>query len=869
MTNEHPWQKRAFHSVYRDHHGLASNKWSHYPFIYDQILARHLDAGRALVLLEIGVQNGGSLEIWKKYLPPGTELHGVDIDPRCLELEFIDGIHFHHGSAADVDFINRVFADTTFDIIIDDGSHQCADVITAFINLFKKLNPGGIYITEDLHTSFNKKWGGGLYRKDSSIEFFKRFADTVNYGYFTADDFLSLADKSPFLSGYREEIASICFYDSVCAITKFARPKQTAFIPILAGESFPVEAFKNPENIMAANHPEAMSRAEAMYATGNAPASPRDEADILAGREKLLSQGIEAFRLGCFAEADALFSDLQHQTPKDPRPLAWRAFIRARKGNPQEAREFFARAQRLAPERADLMAAMGENFLQTGDAALAVEYLREALAIQPDLWMVYPAMAQSLFQSGQGEEAVALLESASSIDSPARDNIRHTLVCMLAQRGDLDGLTQADRRFSTGMQDDLLAARGLAWSDPTGEQLIAVLEQIQNRLAALTPESFRETGNAAPVARPADAPIHIAFLLGDIAREARLGRLDTLLAHLPAQDFILTLLCNDKRIYRMPDTSGNTSLNFLLFDHILPIDHENNSLAFLHQSLHRLAPDILIDLEAYGPEDSPALFARAPVPHKLLWGETPLPPLLPACRTLAGTDLGIDGHLPCVPLPGPGDVYNFPELPLDMPDAPDADRPAFACLGAANRLNGDSWRLFAEVLATHDDATLLLNLGPLGHEAKIFIRGHFTRIGIAPERLRFTRARNAEELCRLWRSVDVGLCPPIDSGDPALPAALWMGKPCIVLDSPLPWSRRAAVLLAAAGAAHWIARDTEEYVALARQLAHGPRPAPDPALRARMQQRGLNDPASFARGFAAAMRSLVHGTPSLAPETPP
>ncbi|MDR1661402.1 MAG: hypothetical protein LBR95_03095, partial [Azoarcus sp.] len=485
----------------------------------------------------------------------------------------------------------------------------------------------------------------------------------------------------------------------------------------------------------------------------------------------------------------------------------------------------------------------------------------------------YPALAQSLFQTGQAEEAIALLESAALVDSPASGDIRHTLVSMLSQCGETGKLAQLCLRFSTGIQDDLLAARGFAWTDPTGEWLVAALEQIQDRLAALPPhcEAQRDAAIHAAVQPPAtpeqSAPIHIAFLLGDVVREARLDRLDALLAHLPAQDFILTLFCSDKRLEAPLSALEGVSLNFLLFDAILIIDRDADKLATF-QYLPEAAPEVLIDLEAYGPEDSPMLLARAPIPHKLLWGETPLPPLLPTCQTLAGARLGIEEQFPCASLPGLGEVYDFPEIPFESPDE-SAVGPAFACLDAANRIGDDGWRLFAEALGAHPKATLLLNLGALKHEAKDFIRARFARFGIAPERLRFVRAGNSEELCRLWQSVDFGLCPPIDGGGPALPAALWMGKPCLALDSPLPWSRRAAVLLEAAGAARWIARDAAEYVALARHLAHEAPRAPDPALRAQIKQLGLNDPASFARGFAEALRALARGAQTASPETRP
>src|SRR5215510_14899693 len=93
------WKRQSYYDVYRNHQEYAGHKWTHYPFVYDQIFDRYLDAGKPLCLLEIGVQNGGSLEIWKKYLPPGSEIHGIDINTKCLELVFSDDIHFHLGSA--------------------------------------------------------------------------------------------------------------------------------------------------------------------------------------------------------------------------------------------------------------------------------------------------------------------------------------------------------------------------------------------------------------------------------------------------------------------------------------------------------------------------------------------------------------------------------------------------------------------------------------------------------------------------------------------------------------------------------------------------------------------------------------------------
>jgi len=48
------------------------------------------------------------------------------------------------------------------DIVIDDGSHVGDHILTTFSALFPRLNPGGIYVVEDLCTSFIAAYGGAI-----------------------------------------------------------------------------------------------------------------------------------------------------------------------------------------------------------------------------------------------------------------------------------------------------------------------------------------------------------------------------------------------------------------------------------------------------------------------------------------------------------------------------------------------------------------------------------------------------------------------------------------------------------------------------------------------------------------------------------
>lgn len=122
--------------------------------------------------------------------------------------------------------VKNHFTDLQFDIIIDDGSHVCADVINTFYALFSLLRPSGVYLVEDLHTSYCKRYGGSYLSKQSSMEFFKQLADLVNFYHIKDPQFkknLSTQDLYIF-----QWLQSISFYDSVAVINKLKKPRKNS-----------------------------------------------------------------------------------------------------------------------------------------------------------------------------------------------------------------------------------------------------------------------------------------------------------------------------------------------------------------------------------------------------------------------------------------------------------------------------------------------------------------------------------------------------------------------------------------------------------------------------------------------------------------
>ena len=141
-----------FENYFNLHAGRQVDKWRHYFPIYD----RHLGPFQATAqrVLEIGIDHGGSLQIWKRFFPV-AEIVGVDIDPRCKAYEE-DRIKVEIGSQDNREFLLSL---GEFDIVIDDGSHQIRDQELSFASLWPRTK--SVYLIEDCHGSY-PSLGGGL-----------------------------------------------------------------------------------------------------------------------------------------------------------------------------------------------------------------------------------------------------------------------------------------------------------------------------------------------------------------------------------------------------------------------------------------------------------------------------------------------------------------------------------------------------------------------------------------------------------------------------------------------------------------------------------------------------------------------------------
>src|SRR5262245_53430244 len=148
-------ERNVLHELFENRSkGPGIWKWRHYFDIYH----RHLEKFRnkPVRIVEIGVYSGGSLDLWREYFGTQSEIIGVDIESSCKRYER-PGVRIFIGDQANRQFWTKFReAVPRFDTVVDDGGHEPYQQIVTMEELLPYMNPGGVYICEDVHGVQNR-----------------------------------------------------------------------------------------------------------------------------------------------------------------------------------------------------------------------------------------------------------------------------------------------------------------------------------------------------------------------------------------------------------------------------------------------------------------------------------------------------------------------------------------------------------------------------------------------------------------------------------------------------------------------------------------------------------------------------------------
>jgi Methyltransferase domain len=208
-------ERNPLEAYFRANPGRTIHKWVHYFDIYHRHLAQY--RGKPITVVEFGVWHGGSLQMWKHYFGPRARIIGVDINPKCAALTEPQ-IEVVIGDQNDRTFLRDLAAKLgPVDVVIEDGGHLMSQQIGTFEAFWPHIAEGGVFLIEDLHTDYWERYGGGLRREGTFIEYAKNLIDQQHAWHSREESFR--------VDEYTRTIRGMHVYDSVIVFDKASVPK--------------------------------------------------------------------------------------------------------------------------------------------------------------------------------------------------------------------------------------------------------------------------------------------------------------------------------------------------------------------------------------------------------------------------------------------------------------------------------------------------------------------------------------------------------------------------------------------------------------------------------------------------------------------
>lgn len=153
-----------------------SIKYDSYFPAYEALLQKYVD--RDVAIVEVGIFNGGSLFMWRKFFGPKARIIGIDLNPDAREWEK-HGFEIYIGDQSSDTFWTQLFKKIgKVDVVIDDGGHTNRQQIVTSHHAIQNINDGGLLIVEDVHTNYFREFGNPS--RYSFVNFAHRIVDGVN-----------------------------------------------------------------------------------------------------------------------------------------------------------------------------------------------------------------------------------------------------------------------------------------------------------------------------------------------------------------------------------------------------------------------------------------------------------------------------------------------------------------------------------------------------------------------------------------------------------------------------------------------------------------------------------------------------------------
>lgn len=527
-------------------------------------------------------------------------------------------------------------------------------------------------------------------------------------------------------------------------------------------------------------------------------------------------------------------------------------------GRPEDAAASFRRALEMDPNHQNALVCLGGLYLDAGQHAESLKLLERGVARYPDNFNARVLLSQACDRADRRDEADLHLAKAAELQ-PADAKVRNNIATRLLQSARLD---------------EAMAAIELATKlDPAAAEIHSNL--IMNRLylpdiSAADHLSEARNWNArhgAPRAGRFAPPTNPR----EPERRLRIGYVSADFYRHPVGFFMAGPLAQHDR----------TSFEIFCYSngrhdaYTAKLRHDGDTWRDIRRlpddDLVRLIRadgiDILVDLAGHTAANRLTAFALRAAPIQITGG-----------GHTGTTGLDAIDYLITDRFETPAELaVHYSETPIRMPHGyvcytpPDYAPPVgpspfgehgyitFCCFNNISKLNAKVIAVWARIMKQVPDSRLTIQARPLRQDSTADrIRALFAAQGIAPERLVMGGGADHERFLPFYNQADIALDPFPYSGGLTTLEALWMGVPVVTRPGENFAGRHSLSHLSNLGLGELVARDADDYVRIASDLARDRErlAALRPALRPRMAQSPLCDAVGYTQALEAAYRDV-------------
>ena len=529
--------------------------------------------------------------------------------------------------------------------------------------------------------------------------------------------------------------------------------------------------------------------------------------------------GFLALQQGRHADAARLLTRATGLDPKSAQCALRLAHALKALGRLPEAVAAAARAAALDPACADAHFFLGELTAATAGFAAAVPHLRRVTELQPAAADGWANLGVALAQSADNPGALECFDRALALDTANAQALTGRALALQADHRTAEALdAYAQVLARDPRRHEARSARLLALHYGDGQGRRELFEEHLAFGAAVAATPSLPAANSRDPARR----LRVAFLSPDLRSHPIAYFLEPLLAHLDRTAFEI-LLYHDHVVVDAMSARLRARADRWRNLAGLPA-------AAAEAAVREDAPDILVDLAGHTGFNRLPLFARRLAPVQVTYLGYPDTTGLnamdyrfvdaitdPPGEADAFATETLVRFAPVAWAYGPPDEAPVPAPPPALAGGP----VTFGCFNNFAKVSDATLRGWAAVLAAVPGSRLLLkdrSLSSPTQQARV--RARCAALGLEEARIELLgRTTGLGAHLASYARVDIALDTFPYHGTTTTCDALWMGRPVVTLAGERHASRVGASLLAAVGHSAWVARDWDEYVAIAAGLA--------------------------------------------------